>query len=158
MGLWFDHSESLQRVITPDGLEATCSNLIGEIERSKVDFNTIAFTGFSGAMVVPMLCVMLNKYPFVVRKADEHAHSYLKVEGPTGADINYIIVDDLMSTGTTVHYVLETIAAKRSEAKCVGLFLYNQKDYGLKNFSFPTFYWTGNTWRHKAGCPVTVIP
>jgi orotate phosphoribosyltransferase len=136
-------NETLQKVLSPTLLQDTCSSVVGMIEESKVKFDAVAFTGLSGALVAPVVCLMLNKYPLVVRKDEEISHSYLRVEGPIGA-FNYIIIDDLLCYGKTVRRMLNHIETNKPASKCVGLFLYNQKDsynyfFGnnITEFSFP---------------------
>jgi hypothetical protein len=143
--------ETMEAVLTPRRLQNTCERLIAKIEETKIQFEGIAFTGFSGALVAPVLCVLMNKYPIVIRKDDENNHTCYSVEGPN-ASMDYIIVDDLMCTCTSVNRILSKVSNldyPKRNYRCRGLFLYNQKNYAIESEGyrvqdrdFPIFYYT----------------
>ena len=92
-------------------------------------FDSIAFCGVSGALFGPMLAARLRKHMIVVRKPQsaENTHSIHNVEGYLRSKA-YIIVDDLVCTGKTLKYIVETIdkAQGAEKAKAVGLVCYQQ--------------------------------
>jgi adenine/guanine phosphoribosyltransferase-like PRPP-binding protein len=89
------------------------------------EFDAIAFRGMSGAMVAPAVAMQLG-VPFVlVRKKGDGSHSSCEVEALWTTGLRYVIVDDLVSSGTTVHAIQDQLA--ESGAVCVGISLwYNQ--------------------------------
>lgn len=79
-----------------------------QIKESGIKFEVIAFTGVSGALVGPALAMKLNKTCAVVRRSNDDCHSTYSVEGPTGP-FRYIIVDDLIDSGRTIHRIQEAV-------------------------------------------------
>ncbi len=77
----FTHYESLERVVKPNDLKETCRNLRQQIDATGIQFDAIAFTGMSGALVAPVLCYMMDKYPLIVRPDKSNKHSSHEVEG-----------------------------------------------------------------------------
>lgn len=117
---------------------------------TKPDFDTIAFSGMSGAVFAPMLAHYLKKELIMVRKGADLAskgHSAFNVEGYQAVK-RYIIVDDLVSTGTTVKYIHDQIKNGFTDtARCVGVYCYladeyseprflNSKDYRIREFIY----------------------
>lgn len=78
------------------------------ITKSKLEFDTIAFRGMSGALVAPTLAYVLNKHLLVVRKDGETTHSCHRVEGNANAR-KVLIVDDFISSGSTVQSIIDGI-------------------------------------------------
>jgi hypothetical protein len=81
----------------------------------------------SGALFAPLLAVALKKELVMVRKGADmpkNGHSSYVVEGY--ADVKrYVIVDDLVSTGTTAKYIHGHIDQDfAAGAKCVGVYCY----------------------------------
>lgn len=81
------------------------------IAESGVQFNAVAFRGWSGALIAPELASLLGCGLVGVRKDydEEPAHGY-EVEGHTKTSLRYIIVDDFISGGTTVKAIIEAIS------------------------------------------------
>lgn len=85
------------------------------------EFDAIAFRGLSGSLIAPALAVELNKSLIAVRKPEEIRHSSRIVEGDYNAK-RYVIVDDLISTGTTARAIVEAIKNEvNSDAICIGV-------------------------------------
>ena len=94
----------------------------------ELKFDTIAFCGMSGAaaafilghwMDIPLLCV---------RKKEENSHFRNSrpssvCEGNIGTR-RYLIVDDFISSGATVNYMIENIGKEMPNAECVGMLMY----------------------------------
>jgi hypothetical protein len=88
-------------------------------------FSTIAFRGTSGAMFGPMLADRLGKHITLVRKNDGH-HACEDVSGALNCD--YLIADDLISSGLTVRTIQEKIFHSGPEGKCAGIYIYPHEE------------------------------
>ena len=84
-------------------------------------FDSIACCGVSGLMVVPQIAELLNKNIVVVRKG-EKCYSEFRTEGV--APFRYIILDDLICSGSTVKHIKRVIKDEYSRSKCVGVYCY----------------------------------
>jgi adenine/guanine phosphoribosyltransferase-like PRPP-binding protein len=95
------------------------------IENSGVSFDTIAFSGVSGALIAPLIADRLGKHLTVIRKRpeQERAHSSRPCEGWCDPQAKYIIVDDFLDTGATVRRIWRAMC-DRNAGHCVGIFLY----------------------------------
>lgn len=122
----------------------TISSLAGEIQKSKIEFDAIAFRGMSGAIVAPSVADALEKNIVLCRKDDNH-HSDFKVEYAVDWFEKFIIVDDLISSGNTIITILQMIdvewqrhmekaGMEVARPKCVGIFLYNSYSLDPKGF------------------------
>jgi adenine/guanine phosphoribosyltransferase-like PRPP-binding protein len=87
-----------------------------------VDFDTIVFRGFSGAVVGPVVAYQLGKDWALVRKEGESSHSSRCIEGTVGA--RYVVIDDFMESGQTINKSVEVVAGA-FESKCVGVYFYD---------------------------------
>ena len=93
------------------------------------EFDSIAFTGISGAALAFPLSVKLGKPLLCVRKPGSNTHSKHDVEG-NYATKRFIIVDDFCDSGETIARIIDTIydevgeAQRRVDIKCVGIYLY----------------------------------
>ncbi len=106
--------------LCPPRLLKAVEKCIKIIRRKKLTFDAIAFRGLSGAVVAPLVALKLRKTLIAVRKTKSHGL------GPVAGDLaarSYIIVDDLISSGTTVRKIVK--ALKCREAECKGVVLYN---------------------------------
>ena len=86
-----------------------------------VEFDTIVFRGFSGAVVGPAVALRLRKPWALIRKEGDNSHSCKSIEGIVHGD--YIIIDDFVATGTTIRKIVTACG----NADCVGVYFY---DYG----------------------------
>jgi adenine/guanine phosphoribosyltransferase-like PRPP-binding protein len=92
-------------------------------------FDTIAFTGVSGAAIGFALGYELGLPMLCVRKQSEKSHYSATngyVEGHFTA-MRYIIVDDLIASGDTIYSIMNRIHLAIDDAECVGIFLYNDE-------------------------------
>jgi adenine/guanine phosphoribosyltransferase-like PRPP-binding protein len=92
----------------------------------KVD--CLVFCGMSGAIFAPVLARRL-KLPFLlVRKLEdrEHTHSWHEVEG-TDEFVNYVIVDDCVSTGATLKRIIKAVGKFKEYAILSAVVLYDEK-------------------------------
>ena len=79
-----------------------------------MDYEFLAFRGMSGAVITPLLAIIVGKPFVVVRKPGEAHHSGTKVEGYKGRG-EYIIVDDFVCTGSTVRAMWDALGMERCE-------------------------------------------
>lgn len=86
----------------------------------KHDFDSIAFSGMSGALIGPPVALALDKTFLMVRKLDDHSHSALQVEGDYAAK-KYIILDDFSESGKTIDRIRDEISNFMPNAKYVGM-------------------------------------
>lgn len=118
------HSIYLQNAIDIKLRKKTIKDLCALIKKHNLDFDSIAFTGLSGALVAPSVADKLNKNLIAIRKdnCDSHAASYSDefIEGNLDSK-KYIIVDDLIFSGSTIKRIMRKI----DFSECVGVFLYS---------------------------------
>ena len=94
-------------------------------------FDAIAFTGTSGSALAYILGYHLNVPLMCIRKQDEKSHFWSadmdsgKLEGYLLSK-SYIIVDDFMSSGSTVDRIIQVVSKKCRHAKCVAGLMYTQ--------------------------------
>lgn len=88
-------------------------------------FTAIAFRGVSGALFAPSIADKLKVGLIAIRKETENCHSSCLIEGLT--NVEYIIVDDFISSGDTVKTIVNTIKKKDSHksCKCVGYYMWH---------------------------------
>jgi hypothetical protein len=79
-----------------------------EAELQDVDFDTFIGTGFSGALIVPMLAAAMGKNFVLVRKPKDNSHHSGTMIGNLGE--RWIFVDDFVSSGETRSRVLGTVS------------------------------------------------
>lgn len=86
------------------------------------DFDSIAFTGVSGALIGPSIAMRMGKTFIVVRKRTEQGitHTARIVEGDYNAR-RYVIVDDFVCSGDTKRRVIEEISKEMPSAVCLGI-------------------------------------
>lgn len=85
----------------------------------KNQFDSIAFTGMSGAMIAVPIAHAMKKPLILVRKDKANCHSGRQVEGNIACK-NYVIVDDLIASGETVERVQRKIFEWSPQAHCIG--------------------------------------
>lgn len=67
-----------------------------------IEFDTMVGRGLSGALVIPKLADHFGVHWYIVRKPTDSSHSTLLGEGRMGR--KWLFVDDLISSGTTLHH------------------------------------------------------
>jgi adenine/guanine phosphoribosyltransferase-like PRPP-binding protein len=97
-----------------------CVAELRKLQRTSVlEFDAIACRGLSGLLIAPQIAVRLEKSLIVVRKGED-CHSSNMVEGDS-ATLRYIIVDDLIASGSTVRAMHKEIGKFAPKAKCLGV-------------------------------------
>jgi orotate phosphoribosyltransferase-like protein len=100
-----------------------------ESMRKIFQYDTIAFSGVSGAAMAFILSHWLSVPLLCVRRAGDNSHYFngrhSHCEGNFDAK-RYMIVDDFISSGSTVNYIIDTIYKEVPAAKCVGMLMYAQ--------------------------------
>lgn len=98
-----------------------------DLRKIKDQFDSIACCGVSGLMVVPQIAELLDKHIVVVRK-DEKRYSEFRTEGV--APFRYVVIDDLICSGTTVKYIKQVIKEEYPRARCLGIYCYLPEECG----------------------------
>ena len=137
-------------------LKAIVNSTIATIRKSGIQFDTIAFTGVSGALVAPAVCMEFNVVPTVIRKNGEGNHSGRNFEGLRG-EFRYIVVDDGIAEGRTLDRIITTIRKDSPKAVFAGFFGYCQEGFwGLmrppKEFKIGKTFWFHNadgSWKEQ---------
>lgn len=118
-------SQYLQSALTPGDIKIIVKRLIAKLKH--LDFEAIAFQGYSGALIAPIVAYKMNKCPILVRKETfKDAHSCQAVEGLYSHKriIKYIIIDDFIDTGTTIRNINYKINQTTGTYECIGVALY----------------------------------
>ena len=130
-------------------------NVKGIVARLKIlgiEFDGIAFTGMSGALVAPLVADKMKKKLLMVRKDGDGSHSSYAVEGHRDVK-RYIVLDDLICTGASVRNVVKGILKMRHNyeltgLECVGVFCWYERyfdvDNCVTNFRIPDSYTDGS--------------
>jgi adenine/guanine phosphoribosyltransferase-like PRPP-binding protein len=87
------------------------------------DFDVIAFSGMSGALIAPIIAHGLGKGMLLVRKSLDNSHANCVLEGVSSG--RYIILDDFIASGSTIRYIKNSIAEKGSGLEFTAIYLYN---------------------------------
>jgi adenine/guanine phosphoribosyltransferase-like PRPP-binding protein len=93
-----------------------------DLRKISDQFDSIACCGISGLMVVPQIAELLDKHIVVIRKKNDKCYSEFPMEGVV--PFRYIIVDDLVCSGSTIKYIKNTIYEDCPKAYCVGVYCY----------------------------------
>lgn len=84
------------------------------------NYDAVAFTGMSGALIGPGIAMRSGKTFIMVRKEGQSEHTSCLVEGDLAAR-RYIIVDDFIASGGTYARMRQAISLAMPEAECLGL-------------------------------------
>jgi adenine/guanine phosphoribosyltransferase-like PRPP-binding protein len=112
-------AQYLREFTNPEELEKRIQFAVRALKGHQ--FDAIAFSGMSGALIGPPVAMRLGKTFLMVRKGslDESSHSPLSLEGDYAAK-SYVILDDFSETGATVQRIKKEISAIMPAAKYVG--------------------------------------
>lgn len=96
--------------------------------RKETEFDTIAFSGISGAAIAFILSHWMDVPLLCVRKKGENSHYHQGggrlLEGNIQDMRKYIIVDDFIASGATCNHIIDSIRDGNTRAKCVGMLMY----------------------------------
>lgn len=92
----------------------------------RIKFDSVVVCGTSGLLVGPQISELLNKNLVIVRKRNEKRYSPFHIEGAYPGD--YVVVDDLVCSGSTLKHILNNIKEEYPKAKCCGVYSYIQAD------------------------------
>ena len=119
----------LKVIFNPDIFKETVAKTVAAAKhiKSVTDFDTIAFCGVSGSAMAFILAHELGVDLLCVRKKNDGSHflafNEIPLEGNMAAK-KYIIVDDMIVSGKTVSYIIESINTHLPNAKPVAMVMY----------------------------------
>lgn len=111
---------------------------ICDLRKIKDQFDSIACCGTSGLLVVAQVAELLDKNIVVIRKKDEKCYSDFPMEGAT--PYRYIILDDLVCSGSTIKHIKHTIYEDCPKATCVGVYCYIPEECAYTQDTLKLFY------------------
>ena len=124
-------SPYLESVYNPSLFDETVRSSLKAVKlmKQELKFDTLAFTGSSGAALGYILGFTLGIPIVCIRKSREGCHfgdySSGYIEGHTGSK-SYIIVDDFIASGKTVNNIASEMKKQCPKAQCVGIYLYKR--------------------------------
>ncbi len=121
----YSHACWLNNSINTQNARRAIKQAVKELKEKGVEFDTVAFSGMSGALFAPVLAHKMSKEMILVRKPqrDEMRHSSHDQEGYSDAE-RVLIVDDICSSGKTVERIMEGVKEFAPRAKFVGAYFY----------------------------------
>lgn len=139
---------SYLRSVYEDGLfKRTVDKAIEEAKVlfDKHQFDTIAFSGMSGAAMAYVLAYQMNLQLICVRKGTDGSHFHRAwpfnqnghvCEGNLDTK-RYLIVDDFITSGNTLSYIVGSLLKEAPGAKCVAILMYAQSQ--SRNWQHPSW-------------------
>ncbi|CAB4196676.1 Phosphoribosyltransferase domain [uncultured Caudovirales phage] len=129
------HTEYLSDVFVKENFSETMRRTthLARMMRRAYKFDTIVFTGMSGAAVAFPLSLALNTSLVCIRKVNDNSHYPFSFEGNANVK-DYIIVDDFISIGTTIRNVLSKMAKAKPKATCKAILLYKSRRHKLFSY------------------------
>lgn len=123
----------LKTVFEPELFQATVAKTLMAAKDLKIetDFDTIACSGVSGYAMAFVLAHAMGTPVLCVRKENDGSHYRgYRASGLEGnfAARRYLIVDDFISSGNTVNYIIKTINQELPLADCAAILLYAERD------------------------------
>lgn len=118
-------SSHTSQFLHPKSLEKLAKNALKFMRSKKFkkmypEYDTLAFSGYSGALIGPILALAMGKDMVLVRKPSDVRTSSYNVEGYR--DIKkYIIVDDFVCSGDTAKRIIKGVKLFAPDAKCLGV-------------------------------------
>lgn len=108
------------------------------------EFDSIAFTGTSGAAMSYILSAELGVHLICIRKETDNSH-YVKGHGLLEGNLSskrYLFVDDFISSGSTFKRVRDLLVTMMPKATCVGGLMYaaTRETYDIQGFNIHTTY------------------
>jgi adenine/guanine phosphoribosyltransferase-like PRPP-binding protein len=110
------------RVLNHQARNKVIIKAVCDLRKIANEFDSIACCGVSGLVVVPQIAELLKKHIVLIRKPDEKCYSDFPMEGVT--PFRYVIVDDLVCSGSTIRHIKNTIHEDCPKAQCIGVYCY----------------------------------
>lgn len=144
------YSGYMTRAFRPDIFSKIIVESLRVLRPHAKKFDAIAFRGFSGSLVGPILAFSLKKKMIIVRKESEPSHGSA-IEGAK-CD-RYIIVDDFVAGGNTVRTIIAKVKSHNAiGGKPVAIFLWNHSR-GLTKETYEGLpVWTTSKEVRELGC------
>ena len=96
--------------------------IVDRLKDSVDEFDAIAISGYSMSLIGSTVAHLLGKNLILVRKSSDVRYSKLEVEGCPNQ--RYIIIDDMMETGSTIKNVVNKIETLLFDCVCVAVGMY----------------------------------
>ena len=125
------HAIWLHDLVNPKDLKIVCSTIAKQVKADRKNFgiDAIIVTGVSGNVIGGAIS-FLTGIPLIIVRKDEKNHSGYEIEYADSLDrlenLRYIIIDDLIDTGSTIKRIQEKIDRKFNDNKLMKIYLYNQ--------------------------------
>lgn len=117
----FQGSQHMRYMLDTTTLKIAVDNAVSFLSSYPKEYDSLAFTGLSGAVLAPAIALAVGKQLIAVRKPDDtNNHAGQRVEGNVDTKA-YIIIDDLQASGTTARRVKAGIKKWAPKAKCLGV-------------------------------------
>ena len=97
-----------------------------DLRKIKDSFDSIACCGVSGLLVVAQVAELLDKHIVVIRKSGEKCYSEFRTEGV--APFRYIILDDLICSGSTINRITSVLKTEYPRSRPIGVYCYLPKE------------------------------
>ena len=121
------HSHYLTPALNPASRKKSIDFILSQLE--KIEYDSIAFTGMSGAVLAPIISYLTGKHLIMVRKKGDNTHSDYDIESSSTICNRYVIIDDQSHSGKTidriVHKIEDSILTLSHDVNCVGIILYH---------------------------------
>lgn len=126
------NSGYLEGVYQPSDFRRLVSRVTAHVTaiQAMVPFDTIAFSGFSGAGLAFPVSFLTGIPLLAVRKDEDTGHHKLTrgvLEGHISTS-TYAILDDFISGGSTIRRIVSRIRDKNPMAVCSAIILWNDED------------------------------
>lgn len=109
--------------LEPEILKVIVDNAVEKTKGTKI--NCIVVCGLSGLTVGAAISYLTGIPLVVVRKKSESCHSQNKIEfSDRLLKLNWIFLDDFVSCGDTLSWVIENVEKTKLPQEFLGLFLY----------------------------------
>lgn len=121
------HASYHRHLHKPDELLVAAKWVKTELARRAPDAQAIVARGMSGVVVASVASALTGLPLVIVRKPEDKHHSCAEVQGPNNFTGPYIVVDDFIASGETMHAIMDACNAADC-GQCVGIFLYDDID------------------------------
>jgi adenine/guanine phosphoribosyltransferase-like PRPP-binding protein len=119
----------LEGVFDPKKLSGIVNRIVSTLR--PLQYDAIAMSGMSGALVGSIVANRLGKPMMLVRKPHEEKFSHSRQKIESGVQHNrpicYVIIDDLISSGDTINRIRYAIENENVNSTCIAIVLYAQE-------------------------------